>query len=111
MRCAERLHTAFRQGNACGDLIKLLIRIGRFDVRGDARADRRFEISFDCMLDNEHDFIKPGAQRVIHRIIDYEAAFRVNGIHLLDASAIAAAHAGREDGQNRFLHVALSFVN
>ena len=108
MRGAEWLHAPFRQHDARGNVVKLLKGIGHLHVRRDTCADRCLEIGLDGMLDDEHNLLKAGAERIENGVVDDEAAFRVDGVHLLDAAAIAASHACGEDRQYGFLHAVLS---
>ena len=104
MRGTEGLYAPLWYCDAGRELAKLLIGVAHLHVRRHARADGGFKIMRNGFLNDEYNLFKPGAHRIIDRIVDDKAAFCVNGIHLLDAAAIAAPHAGSKDGQYGLLH-------
>ena len=60
----------------------------------DAVAEERAHILQHRRLDDEHDAVKAGAQRVIDRVLHEDLAVGAETLDLLDA-AIARAEAGR----------------
>ena len=68
-----------------------------------ACADALTESRVDLRLDDKDDGLKTGAARVKQAVIQNCLAVRPHRVNLLQP-AVAAAHAGRHHGQDRFVH-------
>ena len=100
------LHAALGDGVALGQLIQLLEGVLHVHHPGHAVANGSFESRFDLVLDDEDDRLEACAAGVVERIIHDDLTVRPHRVDLLHA-AVAAAHAGSHDHQDRFVHVYL----
>ena len=100
------LHAALGDGVALGQLIQLLEGVLHVHHPGHAVADGSFESLFDLVLDDEDDRLEACAAGVVQGIIHDDLTAGTHRIDLLHA-AVAAAHAGSHDHQDRFVHVYL----
>ena len=100
---APRLYAPFRNRKACRKILKPLKRVFNRHVLRNAVAHDRAEIRVQLFLDDKNHLREAGAHCVKHREIHDDLAVFPDGIDLLQA-AVTAAHAGRHNDQNRFLH-------
>ena len=101
---APWLDAALGDGVALGQLIQLLERILHVHRLGDPLADGGFEGVLDFVLDNKDDRLKACAAGVVQGIVHDDLTAGPHRVDLLHP-AVAAAHAGRHDHQNRFVHM------
>ena len=98
------LHAALGDGVALGQLIQLLEGVLHVHHPGHAVADGSFESLLDLVLDDEDDRLEACAAGVVQGIIHDDLTAGTHRVDLLHA-AVAAAHAGSHDHQDRFVHV------
>ena len=109
MGSAEGLHAALGNGVALGQLGQFLIGVLYVDDLGETLTDGGLEGLLNLVLDDEDHRLKAGALGVINGIVDDQLAVVAYRVKLLQ-SAVAAAHTGGHNDQNRFLHDTHSFM-
>ena len=84
MRRAERLDTLGRNRNAVEKLV-LLKYISDFNKTFEPPADGPAEGVIKIALDDKHDLVEPGADRVINRKVNDKFACAADGVDLLES--------------------------
>src|ERR1035438_7255122 len=102
---APRLGATSGQSMAWRQFVEFLENVFHGDALLKTRADNFAELRFDVVADNEHERAKTGAHRVENGIINDGFAARADGVNLFQPT-VAAAHAGGENEQSWFSHMA-----
>ena len=94
------------QGDAVspGKALQLLEGVGRVHAPADARAHQLPEVRLQFPVDDKDNLLESGPPGIVDGVVDNALSVSAHGVHLLEA-AVAAAHAGSQDDQNRFLHM------
>ena len=100
---APGLHAALGDGKAVRQHVQLLVGVGHVHVLLDPLAYQALEVLLNLVLDEEDHALKARALCVVYAVIKDGLARGAHGVHLLQ-SAVARAHARREDDENGFLH-------
>ena len=98
---APGLYALLGDGVALGQIVQLLIGILHVDDLAQTVADGGLEGILDLMLDDEDHGLKAGAAGVVDGVVNDELIVVANRVHLLK-SAVAAAHTGGHDNEDRF---------
>ena len=100
---APGLDAALRHREAFGQFFKLLVGIAHVEPgAAGALPYRRLESVLDLVLDDKDHRLKPGAAGVVQAVIQNCLPRRSHRVDLLQA-AVAAAHTGRHNDQDRFV--------
>jgi len=102
---APWLDAPLRHGEPLRQLVELLVGIA--DLKPGAQGagtDSLLERLLNLMLDDENNGLEPGAAGIVKAVVQNGLAGRPHRVDLLEP-AVAAAHTGSHDHQDRFVHV------
>ena len=99
---APGLDAALRHGKALGQLFQLLVGVADLEPGAHGTGtDGLFKRLLDLVLDDKDDGLEPGAAGIVQAVVEDGLAGRADGVDLFE-SAVAAAHTGGHDNEDRF---------
>ena len=99
---APGLDAALRHGKALGQLFQLLVGVADLEPGAHGTGtDGLFKRLLNLVLDDKDDSLEPGAAGIVQAVVEDGLAGRADGVDLFE-SAVAAAHTGGHDNEDRF---------